>query len=536
MKHVIKYIISFQLILSVALAQPLPEGSAAAASSSTGASKHVRRASHDLVGCSDCAGSTIAKFPQGDAAGFSPHCQLESTPSRVTLFRSYDITQLASALTAIDEFAHENLEDSKLPHYHTLVNKGAKMVFSSPQYEQYLRFFIEQAMGKKMMLQDQSVREAAYLESLMFDPDHGEITPNSRQEALIGLEAVRRGFISAPVMRGGKFIEFYDGCGKPWDVKSFPASPDFKISVLVKSIKDKLESSSTLTDRPIGILLDVTFASIYKHVQLWRELHEVLNAEQLSRIVEVVLDVPGSLSRVYDEEENKTIYASMPVELAPTVQESAHNWITQTAAKNFQYISNLVAPADMLMRLTKRAMKLRMGDGLSESEELLPDLLQEELFEGLVDFVQNSNTENRRSIITCSFKAALEYRRRAFSNKRRSRQEILDNCRSCLGSIISPVPNDDTAAQLLKRRAYLRRNGFMALEKSKFMWQVLSPEIYELVAALLVPISVNIAQSPYQEPSLQRSPELQRRALLKDQIIANASSDLIKRLFTKSSP
>lgn len=64
---------------------------------------------------------------------------------------------------------------------------------------------------------------AARLEDLARDPAHGgNITPNSRQEATIGLDLEDSGQLPGPIRRdptGG--AEFVDANGQDWDVKGF---------------------------------------------------------------------------------------------------------------------------------------------------------------------------------------------------------------------------------------------------------------------------------------------------------------------------
>lgn len=138
--------------------------------------------------------------------------------------------------------------------------------------------------------------------SLATDPAHAGITDaKMRQEAMAGLEAEHQGFVPGPISRGPAKIEFYDGKGNPWDVKT-PVSPkpgetwSFDLKNVSKSIYKELSSGvppGTYPNAQTGvpelkrIILDSSYMNPTDHATLWQELNKTLTPTDLKRIVEV---------------------------------------------------------------------------------------------------------------------------------------------------------------------------------------------------------------------------------------------------------
>ena len=141
----------------------------------------------------------------------------------------------------------------------------------------------------------------ARFDSLSADPAHGdEQTATSLREAMSGLESEALGHLQPPITRGPAEIEFYDGQGRPYDVKT-PRSPasdarwSFNPRKAARSIIKQLDKShdNALTQKqePVSVILDSTYLSREDHAQLWSELESKLNAQQLKRIIEVNVEV-----------------------------------------------------------------------------------------------------------------------------------------------------------------------------------------------------------------------------------------------------
>lgn len=141
--------------------------------------------------------------------------------------------------------------------------------------------------------------------SLATDPAHVGITDaKMRQEAMAGLEAEHQKLVPGPISRGPKEIEFYDGNGSPWDVKT-PPSPTpgakrlFNVKEVSNSIHKELFGKGTPTStgmfpnaitrvlEPKRIILDSSYMNAADHAALWQELNQTLTPADLNRIVEV---------------------------------------------------------------------------------------------------------------------------------------------------------------------------------------------------------------------------------------------------------
>jgi hypothetical protein len=142
---------------------------------------------------------------------------------------------------------------------------------------------------------------------LATDPDQGfQVKPNTRAEAMAGLEAESQGLVPGPIKRGPTGTEFYDAQGRPWDVKA-PPSPTSKAKWKFKpeqsggSIKEELSKKATPETAPPGtfpnettgqpeprrVILDSSYMTKADHSALWGWLNKNLTADELNRIVEV---------------------------------------------------------------------------------------------------------------------------------------------------------------------------------------------------------------------------------------------------------
>jgi hypothetical protein len=147
--------------------------------------------------------------------------------------------------------------------------------------------------------------------SLASDPDQGgAIKPSTRAEAMAGLGAESQGLIKAPISRGPRGIEFFDGDGHPWDVKT-PPSPKpgqgwaFRVQDTGKAILSELRSKAqelpdgsrtppgTFTNGKTGIpeprrvILDCSLLNKADFLSLKQWLAQNLTREELSRILEI---------------------------------------------------------------------------------------------------------------------------------------------------------------------------------------------------------------------------------------------------------
>ena len=135
------------------------------------------------------------------------------------------------------------------------------------------------------------------------------------------LEAEMSGKIKGPVTRGDTtWIDFYDGEGYPFDVKT-PPSPkegdrwefnpygvaDTIISQLNKSHPNKF----TKKNEPVAVLLDTTFLTNKDLLALRKELHAQTkdNPEILKRLFEVNVKLDPPQRRTVRKLDSQTITA-----------------------------------------------------------------------------------------------------------------------------------------------------------------------------------------------------------------------------------
>jgi hypothetical protein len=138
------------------------------------------------------------------------------------------------------------------------------------------------------------------LEELSKDPAKGGVPDKygkSTREAMAGLAAERKKLVKPPVKRGPPEVDFFDGDGIPWDVKT-PISPPAGAkwtftqaeswNSVVDQLKKKWPNANTGTNQPVRVLLDVSYLNKQDHELLWQQLKKRCNAEELSRIVEII--------------------------------------------------------------------------------------------------------------------------------------------------------------------------------------------------------------------------------------------------------
>ena len=134
--------------------------------------------------------------------------------------------------------------------------------------------------------------------SLANDPVDG-IVPSTRQEAMAGIESVNQGMVPGPLTRGPVKIEFYDGNGSPWDVKTpngnFPAQIPEGFGNSIKSqLRNKpvespgqFPNSNTGDLEDIKIIFDNSYISTSQRQEIWNWLNANLTPAELDKIVEV---------------------------------------------------------------------------------------------------------------------------------------------------------------------------------------------------------------------------------------------------------
>jgi hypothetical protein len=137
---------------------------------------------------------------------------------------------------------------------------------------------------------------------LAWDPDQGKISADSLREAMAGIEAVRRGYLTGPLRRAprGYQSEFYTGDGAPIDVKA-PVSPKdkdrwiFDVPRIRNSIASKLRSETTHLRTGelvrIRVILDTSYLTSSHFYEVWEELNLQLSLDELHRIQ--ILSLPG---------------------------------------------------------------------------------------------------------------------------------------------------------------------------------------------------------------------------------------------------
>lgn len=135
-------------------------------------------------------------------------------------------------------------------------------------------------------------------DSLASDPADARnpIRVKSRREAMAGLEAERQGRIKPPIERGPKEIEFYDGDGVPYDVKTPPSPPPgeswtFKARRSGDSILEEIRKTApnkvTGKNEPVRVILDSSYMNEADHKALWDYLVANATADELNCIIEL---------------------------------------------------------------------------------------------------------------------------------------------------------------------------------------------------------------------------------------------------------
>ncbi|MFA0960939.1 hypothetical protein AB9P05_03980 [Roseivirga sp. BDSF3-8] len=124
--------------------------------------------------------------------------------------------------------------------------------------------------------------EDSKFNDLAYDPAEGKIKPETRQEAMAGLEAESQGLIEGPISRdpsGG--LEFIDSNGKYWDVKA-PNGKFFDVVQVGDSIKKQLRNVPDAK-----ILLDTSYINDLQLSDLRNWMSNTLSSTDLNRVVEI---------------------------------------------------------------------------------------------------------------------------------------------------------------------------------------------------------------------------------------------------------
>lgn len=136
-------------------------------------------------------------------------------------------------------------------------------------------------------------------DNLSNDPAHTgdpRAVVNGRREAMAGLEAEDQGLIKRPIERGPTRIEFYDGDGKPWDVKTPPSpAPGQKWNLdtvdagttILKKLDIKYPNKNTGQPEAVNVILDSSYMNEADHKALWDYLNKKATPDQLTRIQEI---------------------------------------------------------------------------------------------------------------------------------------------------------------------------------------------------------------------------------------------------------
>ena len=165
-----------------------------------------------------------------------------------------------------------------------------------------------QEMQKKLRtLDDVPARYRSYpgFDALAVDPAHGKSPePKTVREAVSAVEAVLSGALKPPVVRGDDaYIDFYDGNGRPVDVKT-PLSPSegdkwqFDPLSNAETILSQLDVTHknrlTGKEEPVTVLLDSTYLSREDHAALWHKLRKLTKNDRsrLNGITEICARLP----------------------------------------------------------------------------------------------------------------------------------------------------------------------------------------------------------------------------------------------------
>lgn len=156
---------------------------------------------------------------------------------------------------------------------------------------------------------------------LINDPAHsGDYPRKVLCEAMSALEAEMSGKVKGPVTRGDtSYIDFYDGDGYPFDVKT-PPSPkpgdkwEFSAYSVADTILEQLDKTHpnkfTKKEDPVAVLLDTTFMTNRDLLELRRELRRRTKEDRsiLKRVFEVNVKLDSSLENA-GKNQKKTLSA-----------------------------------------------------------------------------------------------------------------------------------------------------------------------------------------------------------------------------------
>ena len=148
---------------------------------------------------------------------------------------------------------------------------------------------------------------------LINDPAHnGDYPRKVLCEAMSALEAELSGKIKGPVTRSDTaYIDFYDGDGYPFDVKT-PPSPkpgdkwEFSAYSVADTILEQLDKTHpnkfTKKEEPVAVLLDTTFMTNRDLLELRRELRRRTKEDRsvLKRVFEVNVKLDSAREQTKD--------------------------------------------------------------------------------------------------------------------------------------------------------------------------------------------------------------------------------------------
>jgi hypothetical protein len=138
-------------------------------------------------------------------------------------------------------------------------------------------------------------------EPLLEDPAHfGHVVPGCIREAMAIMRAEDNGLIKAKAVRPDiPEIDFYDGDGKPYDVKTPPSPPstarypfDYYTageSILSQIRKDE-KNLKTGKLEDVNVLLDTSYLKDKDRSDLFSYIKENASEQELKRITEVKID------------------------------------------------------------------------------------------------------------------------------------------------------------------------------------------------------------------------------------------------------
>lgn len=142
-------------------------------------------------------------------------------------------------------------------------------------------------------------RDDSRFDALSQDPDHkGKVTDKSVKEAMTELEAEQQGIMQSPIEPGPKGIEFYDGSGSPYDVKTLPSpgtgarfkfKPEQSGQSILKQVRQKFPNKQSGDPEAVKVLLDSTYMTPEDHKSLWEYLNKHASPEELKLIEELTV-------------------------------------------------------------------------------------------------------------------------------------------------------------------------------------------------------------------------------------------------------